>query len=171
MDFRAGIIGIVMVSVVFCPFSGEAGPLAGAVARGAAKSAARALRGGSPQTLRRDLLRDRATRAHRLPSPRTVFRFTSKERAQQELKKGIPPGAHMTSRGGPGRPLSSEAAKRKYGLPQRPEVRETVRLPKGQPTRSNRALGGDPGVGETTSSKKVPPEAIKNVVPLRPTKD
>ena len=149
----------------------EGGSLGKAAARGAARSAARALRGTPAQTLRRDLLRDRATRVRPLPKDRTVFRYTSKDRAREELRKGIPPGSHMTSRGGPGRPLSPEHAQRRYGLPERPVVRETVRLPKGQPTRSNRSVGGAPGVGETTSSRPVAPEAIKKVTPLRSGKD
>lgn len=162
------VVGGLCVLAVCLPILAEGGSLGRAAARGAARSAARAFRGSPAQTLRRDLLRDRATRVRPLPKDRTVFRYTSKEGAQQEIQRGIPPGSHMTGRGGSGRPLSSTEARRRYGLPQKPEVRETVRLPKGQPTRSNRAIGGAPGVGESTSSKRVPPEAIKNVVPLRP---
>jgi hypothetical protein len=149
----------------------EGGTLGRAAARGAARSAGRALRGSPARTLRWERLRDGATRVRPLPKDRTVFRYTSKERAREELRGGLPPGSHMTSRGGAGRPLTPEHAQRRYGLPQKPEVRETVRLPKGQPTRSNRSIGGAPGVGETTSSKRVRPEAIKKVTPLRPGKD
>lgn len=159
--------GLLLGALLFTG-AAEGGGLGKAVARGAARSAARALRGSPARTLRRDLLRDRATRVRPLPKDRTVYRYTSRDRVREELRRGIPPGSHMTSRGGAGRPLTPEQAQRRYGLPQKPEVRETVRLPKGQPTRTNRAIGGAPGVGETTSSKRVPPEAIKKVTPLRP---
>ncbi len=169
---RARRFGVLLaLGLTLLPLVAEGGSLGKAAARGAAKSAARALRGGSAQTFRRDLLRDQATRVRPLPKDRTVFRYTSKERAGQELLKGIPPGSHMTSRGGPGRPLSAEKAQRRYGLPQKPEARETIRLPKGQPMRFNRALGGAAGVGEGSSPKRVPAEALKKVTPLHSGKD
>jgi hypothetical protein len=84
-----------------------------------------------------------------------------------ELRRGLQPNTHMTAQGGPGRPLSPNTAKRRYGLRQRPQVRETLRLPKGYPVRSAKAFGGQPGVGELTSPKSLPPTAIQKVVPLR----
>ncbi len=46
-------------------------------------------------------------------------------------------------------------------------VRETIELPRRFPARHNKVPGGRPGAGEITSSRRVPPEAIKKVTPLR----
>lgn len=116
--------------------------------------------------LRRDLVRDRAAQVSPLARQRTVFRYTSKARARTELRKGIPTGRHMTAFGGPGRPLSPMTARTRYGLLRRPSVRETIRLPKGQPVRFTKTIGGRPGVGELTSSKRLPFGTITRVVPL-----
>lgn len=161
------LAGLLLITTALLPVTVEGGRLGKAVARGAARSAAKALRKTPTQTLRRDLLRDRALRARPLPRPKTVFRYTSKARAKWEFRRGLQPGTHMTSRGGPGRPLRPETAQHRYGLPRRPQVRETIRLPKGQPVRSTKALGGRPGVGELTSPKPLSPKAIQKVVPLR----
>jgi hypothetical protein len=67
----------------------------------------------------------------------------------------------------PGPRLGPEQARKRYGLPGQPEVRETIRLPKGHPVRRNKALGGGPGQEEWTSPRRVPPEAIRKVVPIR----
>jgi hypothetical protein len=138
------------------------------------KAAARAARSHSlkgvqkvnPEILRRDLLRDKVTKARPLAAERRVFRYTTRDRARQEIRRGITPPSHMTSRASRGRPLSREKARSRYGLTARPQVRETVRLPKGQPVRTNKSLGGSPGVGEITSSKSIPPKAIERVTPL-----
>jgi hypothetical protein len=142
---------------------------------GLGKAAARAVRSHSlkgthrinPEILRRDFLRDRATKARALAADRRVFRYTTKDRAKQELRKGISPQSHMTSRAGRGRPLGRAKAQSRYGLSARPQVRETVRLPKGQSVRTNKSLGGAPGVGEITSPKQIPPKALEKVVPLQ----
>jgi hypothetical protein len=73
----------------------------------------------------------------------------------------------MTAGTTAGRPLSSVQVQRRYGLPQQPEVRETIRLPKGQPIRPNKVIGGAAGVGEVTSTRRVPSVAVVKVVPLR----
>jgi hypothetical protein len=159
--YRSLLVGLLLLTTALPP-AAEAGGLGKATARGTAKSIAKALRG--------DRLRDQATRVRPLPKDRTVFRYTTRERAQQELRQGIPAGRHLTARGTPGRPLSPTQAQRRYGLPQPPEARETVRLPKGQPVRPNKALGGAPGVGELTSPQRIPPAAVTTVVPLRPGK-
>lgn len=83
-----------------------------------------------------------------------------------ELKRGIKHGRHMTSRAYPGRPLKGASAQARYGLPQQPQVRMTVALPKGTMVRRNRALGGAPGVGEITPARRVDRRAVKKVVPL-----
>jgi len=117
--------------------------------------------------LRQDWLRDSGTAARALSRPRTVHRYLSRERAALEAREGIAPGRHMTATARPGRPLSAENAQRRYGLPETPEVRQTLRLPAGFPARSNKALGGAPGYGEITSPRALPPAAIRRNVPLR----
>jgi hypothetical protein len=116
--------------------------------------------------LRRDFLRDRTLPVRRLKAPRTVHRYTTWERALRELQKGLPVGTHTTARARPGRPPSPEAAQRRYGLPRKPEVRETIRLPEGTPVRRGKVLGGRRGVGEINTARRVPPEAIRKITPL-----
>lgn len=146
----------------------EAGGLGRAAARGLSRGLFRrsAVSRSGSTLLRRDLVRDRAIKARPLSRQRTVFRYTSKTQARAERRRGILPGRHMTSNGGSGRPLGAVAAQKRYGLPQQPRVRETIRLPKGVPVRSAKAVGGGPGVGELTSSKRLPPGAITRVVRL-----
>jgi len=115
--------------------------------------------------LRRDVLRDRATPVRPLSRSRSAVRYTTRERAREELRHGIPPGRHMAPAHA-GRPLRRDHALKRYGLPRAPEVRESIRLPAGQPVRSNKALGGGRGVGEITSPRPVPPAAIKKVSPV-----
>lgn len=118
------------------------------------------------KVLGRDLLRDRALRIQTLKKQRTVFRYTTWSKAQLEARKGLAPGTHMTAKGGPGRSLSPETAKRRYGLPRKPTARETIHLEAGIPIRSGKVLGGQPGYGEITAAKRIPPEAIRRIVPL-----
>lgn len=160
-----GALAVTVLSMQSVPATG--GGLGKAAARGATKSASKTLNKGLAQKLRRDLVRDRKTRVRLLHRDRHVFRFTSKKRAQQELRKGLRPATHMTSRAAPGRPPSSLQARSTYGLPRKPEVRERIHLKRGEPVRFNRALGGKPGKGEFTSPKRIPPQAIEEVVPLR----
>lgn len=157
----AGLIGFWPASEL------AAGGVARAVARSVGRRLQRSAAARAAVTLRGDLLRDRATAAKPLARPRTVFRFTTRQQAWREAAMGIAPGRHMTATAKPGRPPAAATAQHRYGLPRRPEVRETIRLPTGQPVRHNRALGGSPGVGELTSSERVPPEAIRKVVPLK----
>lgn len=162
------LAAVVLAATISVPPTAHAGLLERALARGAARSVGKSLRTAPTRTLRQiDLWRHGRTPVHRLTKPRTVFRYTTRPRARTEISKGIPPGRHMTSHAGPGRPLRAERAKQRFGLPQRPDARETVRLPKGQPVQFNRALGGKPGTGELVSPKRVPPKAIEKVVPLR----
>lgn len=120
----------------------------------------------SRSLLRRDFLRDRATPARPLRAGRTVFRYTTREQAEREMRRGIGQGRHFTSQAGPGRPPRAATAQARYGLPQRPEVRMTVRLPRGANVKHNRALGGAPGVGEVTTTSRTKPQNIRRVVPL-----
>jgi len=167
MKLGKSIVVWLFAAAIVLPSAVEAGSLAKAATRGATRSVTKAWRGAAAKTLRRDLLRDRASRVHSLAKNRTVFRYTTKVQARQELRRGIRPGRHMTARTTAGRPLSPVRAQRRYGLPQQPEVRETVRLPKGYPVRPNRVVGGAAGVGEVTSTKRVPSAAVVKVVPLR----
>ena len=154
------------VATALLPIKTDAAGLGKAAARAARSHSLKGVQKVNPEILRRDLLRDKVTKARPLAAERRVFRYTTRDRARQELRRGIPGQSHLTSRAGRGRPLGPGNAQRKYGLPQRPQVRETVRLPKGQPVRTNKSLGGSPGVGEITSSKSIPPKAIERVTPL-----
>lgn len=135
-----------------------------------AGGAARALgRAAIARVWKRDLTRDLATPPKPLARPRTVWRYTTRDRAAQEARAGVPPGSHMTAGVTPGRPPTAASAQQRYGLLKAPpEVRETIVLPKGHPVRANKALGGKPGVGELTSPARVPPEAIRRTVQLPP---
>lgn len=167
MKLGKSVLVWLLAMAVVLPSAAEAGSLAKAATRGATRSVTKAWRGAATKTLRRDLLRDRATRVRSLAKNRTVFRYTTKAQARQELRRGLRPGSHMTARATVGRPLSPVQARRRYGLPQQPEVREAIRLSQGQPIRSNRVIGGKAGVGEVTSTKRVPSAAVVKVVPLR----
>lgn len=165
MRMGKGLLAGLLILTTGLPLPVEAGGLGRAAARGAWRSSTKKLWGRSAaRVMRRDLARDSAIKARPLARSRTVFRYTSKARASTELRRGILPGRHLTAKGGPGRPLGAAAAQRRYGLLGRPQVRETIRLPKGQPIRSAKALGGRPGVGELTSPKRLLPTAITNVV-------
>lgn len=117
--------------------------------------------------LKQDLARDAATAAKRLLKGREVWRYTGRKQAESEMKKGLAPGSHMTSAKSGKSPLDAGAAQRRYGLPERPEVRETIRLDSGLSVRTNKALHGQPGVGELTSPGRIPPDAIRKVEPLK----
>jgi hypothetical protein len=157
----AALIGVWLIVA-----QAEAGGLGKAAARGLSRGLFRrsAISRSRTALFRRDLVRDRAIKARPLTRQRTVFRYTSKARARTELRRGVASGRHMTANGGPGRPLSRVAAQKRYGLPRRPQVRETIRLPKGYPVRTAKVVGGRPGVGELTSSRRLSPTAITNVV-------
>jgi len=150
------------------PTRSWAGSLGKSLFRGAAKSVARSARRKSLRSvLRRDLARHRRAVIRPARRARRVFRYTGRHQAQSEVRRGIGRGRHMTSRAHRGRPLGARRAMRRYGLPKKPQVRETVRIPKGHPIRVGKALGGARGVGELTSPKRIPPSAIERVVPLR----
>jgi len=140
------------------------GKMGGAAARGAERGAARAFGRSAARVLERDAARDVRLVAKQLAKGRTVFRFTTRQQAAKEVKMGVKAGSHLTSRGGPGRPPSAEAARKRYGLSRPPEVRETIRLPRGQPTKLGKVIGGSRGVGEATSTKTVPADAVSRVV-------
>lgn len=116
---------------------------------------------------RKDQSRDAGSQAKPLPKDRTVYRYTTKKRAVEESSKGIPAGAHMTSSGVAGRPPSASQGQTQYGLRRKPEVRETIHVPKGQPAKLNKVYGGNAGKGELTSTQRVPPKSVQKVIPLK----
>jgi hypothetical protein len=113
---------------------------------------------------KKDLDRDNKTKTKSLPQDRTVYRYTTKDKAKIEAKKGVAPESHLTTKGGPGRPLSAAEAKRRYGLEKSPDVRETVELKKGDKVRSNRVIGGERGRGELKTTEV---EKVKKILNLR----
>jgi len=153
------LTGILLLGLVLLPEFVCAAPLGRAVARAASRRAMRA------RLLKLDALRHRVP-VRPLLRPRTVHRYTTMTRAQGELRHGIVPGSHMTALARRGRPMSAQQAKQYYGLLGKPSVRETIQLPKGFPVRHSHATNAARGVRELTSPKRVPPEAIKRVVPL-----
>ena len=153
------LLAILMSTFLVVPQLAEGVPLGRAVARAASRRAMR------PQILKLDAARHRVP-VRPLAQPRTVHRYTTMTRAQRELRHGIAPGSHMTAVARRGRPMSAQQAKQHYGLFRKPSVRETIQLPKGLPVRHSHATNAARGVRELTSPKRVPPEAIKRVVPL-----
>jgi hypothetical protein len=166
---------------IFClsAANGNAGALGRVLARGAVRGLARsaersAVRSTERQAVRRatgiqrkDLWNHIHTPTRPLPTPRTVYRYTSPRQVRRELHSGIAPESHMTATAPAGRPPSPATAVKKYGLPNAPRVRETVQLPRGFPVRHNKVPGGRQGIGEITSPRTVPRTAIKKVTPLR----
>ena len=108
-----------------------------------------------------DRHRDNNTTAKPLEKPRTVRRYTSSADAKYIKAKGVPANTHMTARIPKGRAISAGKAKNRYGLKDKPDTRLTIQIPKGHPTKKNKVIGGEPGWGEITSPKRIPP---KNVV-------
>jgi len=167
MKVRIGLVGVgVLLSLFALPEVASAGP-----SSAVAKAASRALvRRSAPRVgalLARDLRNHRTARVVRLAAPRTVFRYTSLQRARGAIRRGIPAMRHLTSRGGAGRPLGSVSAARALGLSRRPAARLTVRVPKRQPVIFNRIVGGGAGRGEIVSPKRIPAAAVKRVVRVR----
>jgi hypothetical protein len=116
----------------------------------------------------REQARDNRTPAKPLERDTRVYRYTSKREAATLQRDGIPPRTHMTSRGGAGHPPSANAAQRREGLQTRPEARVTINVPAGTLVKKNRVMGGEPGRGEMTATKRLPPSNVEKSVPLRP---
>ncbi len=119
------------------------------------------------KVLRRDLARDMSTAAKPLPRDKVVWRYTNRRQLSIESSRGLSPNTHMTSRIQRGRPLTAQTAQSRYGLAKQPTFRETIRIPRGQPVRLNKALGGKPGVGEATSPTRISSNAIIRMDPVR----
>jgi len=152
------------VLLVFVAMTSACGRAGASAARGARKGVARSM----ARVWERDAARDARLVAKPLASERTVFRYTTPTQAARDARDGVSAGLHMTSRGGPGRPLSGTAARERFGLAGVPTVRETIRLPKGQSVKIGKAIGGKPGVGELTPSTRVPAASIKRAVRTPP---
>ena len=150
---------------------GAARSLARSAERSAARSAGRAAERQAArravQIQRKDLWNHQHTPVRPLPAPRTVHRYASPSQAKKDVRTGIAPGSHMTARAPAGRPPTPGKAASQYGLRKAPGVRETITLPKGFPARHNKVPGGRPGAGELTSTRRVPPSAIRKVTPLK----
>src|SRR2546428_8373969 len=78
------------------------GQLGKALARGTERNLAKSAGRSWFSIFRRDLFRDRATRAEKLAANRSVFRYTTNAQARVESRAGIPAGSHLTSHAGPG---------------------------------------------------------------------
>lgn len=167
---RAVACGLALLAL-WQPAASEAGALGRVLGRGATKAPVPrwAPKPGAPTNiLKQDLKNHRKAPVRPLAKDRTVFRFTTKDQAREAQRKGLPPEAHMTARGGPGRPLRPDHARSRYGLPKKPDARMTVHLKKGQPVRSNKIAGGDRRFGEVTSPAPLPPSSVVRVTPLKP---
>jgi hypothetical protein len=149
-------IALLVLLIAACD-PAEAGGISKAVAKAAIS-----------RTLARDAARDAATSVRSLPAARTVWRYTTITGARREATHGLPPGVHMTSRTAPGRMPTGATARERYGLPATPTARMTITLPKGLPVRHNKVVAGDRGVGEITTPKKLPPNAVLRVQRLPP---
>lgn len=160
------IAGVVVVLLLAMPLTiAEASALGKAAARGAAKSVSSSANKKLAQKLSQDMVRDRKTPVRVLNRDTRVFRYT--HNSVRELKAGLRPGAHTTTKATPGRPMKAVDAQRKYGLPAKPTDRLTVSLPKGTPVKRNKALGGKPGVPEFNLPKGAPARTIQRDVRLR----
>ena len=158
MAFYKSVSIVILAWSIFSP-AAEAGGLAKAFARSAMS-----------KVLKQDLARDAVTATKPLVRSRQVWRYTTREQAARETRYGLASGSHMTTRTTRGRAPSAETAQVRYGLPNQPQVRTTWRLPPGTPVRSNKALGGAPGVGEMTSSKRVSHKNLVRTIPLEPSR-
>lgn len=113
--------------------------------------------------LKRDAARDAATVAKPLKRERSVYRYTNWQAARAAKKTGIKAGSHMTAGIRRGRPISAETARLRYGLGSKPSARIKIKIPKGHPVRKNKVIGGKPGWGEITSTKKISPKHIEGI--------
>jgi len=162
---RATILLIVIGLSLANQVSGQRA--ATAASRGLQRGVKRAVTRQIQYILSRDRARDAALRVRMLKVPRTVFRYVPKATARAELRNGLQPGAHTTSRAAAGRPLKPSTAQQRLGLPSRPGARETIRLPSGLLVRLGKVIGGQPGYGELRVDARLPNNAIRRVLPLR----
>ncbi len=160
---RVLVIGAAVAVLMLGEHTAWASPgrrLVGTAARAAVRGRA------ASSVLARDLRNHKITRARILARARMVFRYTSRGQAAREARQGIRPFNHMTSTGGPGRPMSGRTAVKTFGLRRAATARETIRLGKGTPVILNNAQGGARGRGELVSPTHIPPLRVIKVVPL-----
>jgi hypothetical protein len=171
------IRALILIALLLVSANTHAGGLGGAVVRAVERGSERAAEKAAERTAEsasareaklasayaRDAARDAATPARETTAERTVQRYTSAAQAKRDQTSGVQPGSHMTPNVPRGRGITAERAAERYGLNETPEVVETVVIPKGQPIRSNKALGGEAGRGEVTSTKAVKPAQIRAV--------
>lgn len=159
-----------LTTIVIClgsvPALRAAGP-GQSLLKGAARSVARRAAARLEAAWARDLAKDAARRAVPLARPRTVFRYATGGEARRLQRAGLAAGTHMTSKGGPGRPMNAPTANAALGLKRTPSTRVTLRLPKGHPVKVGKVQGGAPGRGEILPAKPVPSSAVRRVLPLR----
>ena len=166
MSLRKANTGLVLVVLLLTSLETvEASALGKAAARGAASSVAKSVNKGLTQKLSQDLVRDRKTVVCLLKRDSRVFRYT--HNASSELRTGLRPGAHTTTKITPGRPLTAANAQSKYGLPTKPNSRLNLLLPKGTPYRTNKVLGGKPGVPEMSLPNGAAASTIEKNIHLR----
>jgi len=164
MRYPLRTLTLSLVVLLFVEPSALDAQAARGASRGVVQGTARSVRNAVSRLFRREATRDAATAARPLAKNRTVFRYTTADRSRQELARGLAPGTHITARAGAGRPLSADAAMRRFGLPTRPQVRETISVPKGTLVRANKVWQGRPGMGELTSPNRLPPSVIRRVI-------
>lgn len=145
---------LVSVAVSVMPTITEANP-----AKAAARSAMK-------RTLAKDAARDAATVARPLRRDLQVSRYTTRDQAASDAVKGLDPGKHLTGKTERLKPLSAVKATKRYGLPAKPQVRETWRVAKGTPVRRNTVMGGQKGATEITTPHRLPPKDLVRVEPL-----
>lgn len=147
---------------------------AGGLLRAASRAAVRNLERQTERVTRvqqaysRDAVRDAATPAKASQRARRVQRYTSAAEADRELRDGIPAGSHMTSNVAHGRGINGQTASERYGLTQVPQRVLTVEIPAGSTLRANKAIGGQAGRGELTSTSRIPASAVTAVRPVAP---
>ncbi len=165
MHIRRVLTALSLILFV-APLELNAGGLGRALARGSAKSISKRVGSKAVRGRAVELLRDKQSPTRLLAKERLVDRYTLRRRATQELRSGIPPYRHMTSRSTK-RPLSALTAQRRLGLPRKPQIVERIKIPKGTTVNMNKVVKGQPGYGEITSPRRLPARTIQRVIPLK----
>lgn len=160
-------VGLAVVLFLGVAAHAEAQTAARLVGRSVVKTAVRRATPAMVRSFAKDLANHKSGLVRAAMKARTVFRYTTRSRAAQELRRGLPSFRHMTSKAGGGRPLGGRSASARFGLPIKAEVRETIRIPRGHPLIANKVQAGARGVGELVSPKRLPKNAIVRVIPLR----
>ena len=131
-----------------------------------ASPASSAAKAATKRILARDAARDAATAARPLERSQNLSRYTSRQQAEREAAHGLESGRHLTGSPETGRPLSAKSAQKRYGLPEKPEMRETWHVESGTPVRRNPAMNGTGGATEITIPQALPNKNLVRVEPL-----